>query len=200
MILLETLFLSESELSWQRDKRDNYCLLLPSCTNSCLSVLVFVCVLVPCQSAAHRSRGTSSCGVSCCSSGWTWCCRPHTWRASFQCVWPCEPAGHSSDWRPCRTDCTWRDAHLHGKTKNTYPQILYLSKRCCIAHLYALQCCCQNCHPQYCTCHYDVNYLKQGCCSIYTFHDPKKMCCAADIHSTKQIQELIEQLYQMKSV
>lgn len=53
-----------------------------------------------------RSRGISSCGASCCSSGWTWCCTPHTWRVSFQCVWPCGPAEHSSGWRPCRTDCT----------------------------------------------------------------------------------------------
>lgn len=63
--------------------------------------------------SAYRSRGTSSCGASCCSSGWIGCCTAHTWRASSPCVWPCGPAEHSSDWRPCHTDCTWRDARLH---------------------------------------------------------------------------------------
>lgn len=70
-----------------------------------------------CITIAHRSRGISSCGVSCCSSVWTWCCTPHTWRASFQCVWPCGPAEHSFGWRPCHTACTWRAARLQENTQ-----------------------------------------------------------------------------------
>lgn len=61
---------------------------------------------------AYRSRAISSCDASCCFSGWIWCCTPHTWMASFQCVWPCGPAERSSGWRPCHTECTWKAAHL----------------------------------------------------------------------------------------
>lgn len=91
-----------------------------SMTWSGLTANISVTTLWPLDSAptcppAHRSHGTSSCGASCCSSGWIGCCTAHTWRASSPCVWPYGPAERSSDWRPCHTDCTWRAARLRNR-------------------------------------------------------------------------------------
>lgn len=114
------------KVSWaDREKISRWLLCFVSQLHKQLPVRpsVNACALEWSHSAAHRSHGISSCGVSCCSSAWTWCCTSRTWRASFQCVWPCGPAGRSSGWRPCRTDYTWRDAPLH---QHRDPQLVFI--------------------------------------------------------------------------